>query len=784
MEVGSIYEINPASVKGCSSESRKKFALRGLDGIKKYKKRYCVYTASGREAIALALRSLARNRPELPKRCLLPAYMCDTVFLPFEREGWEIHFYHVNKRLEVNESELRTQIEQLRPGLLFIHPYYGVDTWKHLRSMLIELKRQGSCIMEDVTQSYYLEGVGKEADYVVGSLRKWYPVPDGGFVVSDEKLLEGSVGKRTGKKVREDVRESIEKKIGEDIEDSTGENIEEAAEYARARLKLLMDKWEYLYGECDEEKKKLIKEAYLKKNRELEEELDRYSDVRIISNETAYILNQINEDAAKRQRNDNYGYLSDRLQGKTRFVPIMPVFGEKDGDMCQDETAPLYFAIYAEKRDELQAFLSGRGIYAPVLWPIGKENEDFLTEDERYIYEHMLALPMDQRYGVAGMQRIVEALEEYEGQEGDIRRELIGIRADANETVAMGHIMRCITIARELIKMGNRVVFFTADEYAAEILEQAGMAHVCLHSDWKHMENEVPILRKELEKRGCKKLLVDSYYASAEYFEELSDLCKLIYIDDCFEGIYPVDMLINYNAFHVRFNYEEAYKNKTELLLGTEYVPLREEFQEWRYMKGAALETSSLDNADLGAEDILLGNAVPHILLSSGGGDVYNALAGILGEAVEDEELDNAIFHTVVGRFNPNVKELERLAEENSNIELHYDVSNMAKLMAKCSAAVSAAGTMLFELSAMQLPSVFFVCADNQQYDSEFFAREERMLFAGDIRSDRKGCIGNICSGLKKLLKDEKLRQRMKKALCEVTDGRGAERIAGKIAKL
>ena len=42
--------------------------------------------------------------------------------------------------------------------------------------------------MEDVTQSYYLEGAGEEADYVVGSLRKWYPLPDGGFVASKEPL--------------------------------------------------------------------------------------------------------------------------------------------------------------------------------------------------------------------------------------------------------------------------------------------------------------------------------------------------------------------------------------------------------------------------------------------------------------------------------------------------------------------------------------------------------------------------------------------------------------------
>ena len=95
-----------------------------------------------------------------------------------------------------------------------------------------------------------------------------------------------------------------------------------------------------------------------------------------------------------------------------------------------------------------------------------------------------------------------------------------------------------------------------------------------------------------------------------------------------------------------------------------------------------------------------------------------------------------------------------------------------------------AAGTVLFELCAMQIPTVFFVCADNQMYDSEFFAQEERMLFAGDIRENREECLGRIGGNLKRLLQDKSLRKRMKEALSQVTDGQGAARIAEEIWKL
>lgn len=344
---------------------------------------------------------------------------------------------------------------------------------------------------------------------------------------------------------------------------------------------------------------------------------------------------------------------------------------------------------------------------------------------------------------------------------------MIGIRADANATVATGHIMRCITIAEQLKKQGEEVIFFTADGYAGDMLANAGMEYVCLNSSWREPEKELPALLRELKERGCRKLLADTYEATAFYIEELKKVCRVIYIDDMFADIYPADMIINYNAYHVRFPYEEAYREKAKLLLGTAYVPLREEFAAGK----------------AGAEARETASEIP-ILLSCGGGDVYNALMGILEMAVGRKKLEKAVFHTVVGGFNRQAGLLEAFAKEHPRVVLHRNVRNMAELMKGCDLAVSAAGTVLFELCAMQLPSVFFICADNQRYDSEFFAGEDRMLFAGDIRGDREGCIRNICEKLELLIADKALCGIMKAKLHEVTDGRGAARIAEEIRRL
>lgn len=720
MEIGSFFEINPATVRKSNEAS----ALR-LSQVDKYGKKHCCFTASGREAIELALISLERERPDIRKCCLLPAYMCDSVFLPFLHRGWKLVFYSVDRDLDTAGEEIFKLALEHDPGLIFIHPYYGTDTCAGLRGQLSTLRRSGVLVMEDVTQSYYLEEAGKDADFVVGSLRKWYAVPDGGFVVSNIPLAE-------------DVLE-------------TGE------EYARERLVPLVQKWEYLREKDRRTGGALTagwlprKSEYLKRNRALEAALDCYRGVRRISRISEEVLSKVDEEAARRRREENYHTLYQHIRGMKRVWTILP---EKE------KQAPLYLPVYAKERESLQRFLAGHGIYAPVLWPIGEENKAFLEREGTYIFEHMLALPIDQRYGAEEMEQIAEALALYEKQP------VIGIRADANETVATGHIMRCITIAEQLKRMGGQVLFITADGQAGELLACAGMEHVCLQTQWNHMEEELPVLREILKLAGIKTLLVDSYQATPAYFEALRPYVKLVCMDDCFEHIFSVDALINYNAYHVRFPYRETYGGKTKLLLGTDYVPLREEFS-----------VTQIGDAPGGKQEF-------SVLLSSGGGDAQNAVLGVLQRAVQMEELKSVTFHAVVGAYHPQGDAIEAFAKTCENVKIYRPCHNMAGLMADCDAAVSAAGTMLFELCAMRVPTVFFQSADNQRYDREFFEAGERMLFAGDITQDRDACIEKICQGLQRLLSDHALRERMKENLGQVTDGRGAERIAGEIMGL
>ena len=114
--------------------------------------------------------------------------------------------------------------------------------------------------------------------------------------------------------------------------------LEDAEDYAGIRLEIQMGKWEYLYGLGNAEEEREKKAEYLKRNREMEEELDCYAGVRGMSKETAWILGGADpktdcntdqkgerktEETAKLRRMDNYAFLDQRLRGNTQFVPVL-----------------------------------------------------------------------------------------------------------------------------------------------------------------------------------------------------------------------------------------------------------------------------------------------------------------------------------------------------------------------------------------------------------------------------------------------------------------------------
>lgn len=367
------------------------------------------------------------------------------------------------------------------------------------------------------------------------------------------------------------------------------------------------------------------------------------------------------------------------------------------------------------------------------------------------------------------------------------------VRVDANPVIASGHMMRCIAIVNQLEKIGMKSTFLTADKEAGEWLEERGYENQCLLSQYNDLEGELAQLLPILEQSDTQGILIDSYYVTEGYLNTLRKITKVIYIDDVDAFLYPVHMLIQYTAPLKMKHYKKEYeKTNTKLLLGSNYIPLREEFQ-----KNVSYMDKTFTKNALGTTNyMLLDKKQPmNILLTTGGSDTYNFCGNFIEFLLEKERhvFLNSHFHIIVGRYNIFMKQLEDLSYEYENVSIYKNVMEMSLYMKGADIAISAGGTTLYELCACGTPAISFTFADNQKEGAKYLHQKEMIFYAGDLR-EIDDCREGIQQGnqvmeqaAKQLIwlqEHENERNQLKIKMKELVDGYGAKRIAEEINKL
>ena len=341
------------------------------------------------------------------------------------------------------------------------------------------------------------------------------------------------------------------------------------------------------------------------------------------------------------------------------------------------------------------------------------------------------------------------------------------IRADGNEKIGMGHVMRCLTIAEALCRLGEKVLFITADERPAELINEQGFAVKILSTRYDDMEAELPRLtahlaqdRDSTERGERPRILVDSYFVTLRYLEKLRNAAKVILMDDEKREVYSCDGLVNYNIFGKTLGYERDYGTGTKLFLGCEYAPLREQFRNCGYAVREKAE---------------------HILLTTGGGDGCHmalAMAKRLVKKDGTERKTDPVWHIVCGPYHPDTAELEKLAATYNKLQIHKNVSRMSELMQACDVAVSAAGSTLYELCGIGIPAVGFYFAENQQKNMETFAKLTHIKNAGDFSAKPERVLDLIEEEVETLCREKTLREEISQRMKTIVDGRGADRLA------
>lgn len=329
---------------------------------------------------------------------------------------------------------------------------------------------------------------------------------------------------------------------------------------------------------------------------------------------------------------------------------------------------------------------------------------------------------------------------------------MLYFRCDMNEHIATGHVMRCLSIAEAARDKGIEVTFILSDEYADEYIRGKGFDTIILFTKWNDLEKDIPVLFEKVSFKSGDKLIVDSYYVTKHYFEELRKRVYTVYIDDYGNEVYDIDCLICYAIYADTLNFKSRYSASTKLLLGTDYVPLRKEFK------------------NLPKKQIR--ERIENLLLLCGGADPYSFLKHLL------EKLDISRYNKIsliCGRYNKDYEYLAAKYADNGIVKIIKSTDNMLQYMQEADLAISAAGSTLYELCAVGTPTISYVLADNQVKNAEGFDRCGVIKYAG--YAEDLSIIDNITDCMIKQYEDATVRESCSVLQQKCVNGRGAELI-------
>ena len=350
-DIGSIFPLYDSDLMNSQSEY--------IDDLKDGK----ILLSLCREAIYAIARSLDSSE----KIVLLPAYTCDTVIAPFKELGWKCVYYPVDLQLRIEVNATLDLYNQSQASLILVHPYYGKDLNDEEIALLETIHERGCKTAVDLTQCIFSHQRLQCVDYYLGSYRKWYAIPDGGYLESKDGV------------------EMFDSELEEDEEFVT---LQRDAMYLRG-----------LYYQTDNEEVKSISRRL---NKMAVEMTDFHITPHRMSAYSCGLLKNENARLNQERRYANYVFLLNGLKAVDGCEMLCD-------NLAEVTSAPLYFMIYVNDRSDLQRDLAEQHIYAPVIWPVVYD-EVLINDTIKYIYDHILAIPIDQRYDKHDMGTIVDVI--------------------------------------------------------------------------------------------------------------------------------------------------------------------------------------------------------------------------------------------------------------------------------------------------------------------------------------------------------------------------------------
>ena len=337
------------------------------------------------------------------------------------------------------------------------------------------------------------------------------------------------------------------------------------------------------------------------------------------------------------------------------------------------------------------------------------------------------------------------------------------IRVDASTEMGTGHFMRCLSLAQAWKDVYGSIDFITACQSKA-LLQQLREEGIDIHlltspyldpNDWDSAKDILAYYPNTW-------VVLDGYHFDEVYQQRVkNDGYRLLVIDDMAHlKHYYADIVLNQNLHAEQLHY--SCEPDTRLLLGTKYVLLRREFLASKNWKHEIPEVAK------------------RVLVTLGGSDAKNHTSDAIKalQKVGNTGLEATV---VIGASNPHSDKLEVATKESCTpIRIIRNASNMPELMALADVAICSAGTTIWELAFMGIPTIAMATTPTEEFLIE--GLDKNGLFT-NLNCVNGFSENQLVDALNKLVTNRETRLNMSQMGRKFVDGGGCGRVVKHILR-
>ena len=254
------------------------------------------------------------------------------------------------------------------------------------------------------------------------------------------------------------------------------------------------------------------------------------------------------------------------------------------------------------------------------------------------------------------------------------------IRTDSSSQIGLGHIMRTLVLAQQY---PNDMITFACQDLAGNIMDKIPYPTHILNS------NDPQELIALIHQQKIDMVIFDHYGISSEHEKIIKEQThvRIFSLDDTYESHY-CDILLNHNISADSNRYIGLVPTHCELRCGSEYTLIRDEFKK---------------------EKMIPREKKYDLFIAIGGADTANLTTNILKTL--NDSLRICVITTTA---NAHLDKLKSYCESKSNITLHVNSNEIAKLLHQSRLAIITPSVMVHEVLFMDIPFVALKTANNQ----------------------------------------------------------------------